>query len=335
MIEDLTDKVFGALTVLGVDHKHRQHTYWKCRCVCGEEMAKRGDHLRSGRTKTCGCQQSRQYTNHKPKKDLTGIMFGEVEALSYSHSIIGAIYWNVRCSCGKEYKTSSETLKGVVSCGCKNRHNLTGKRFNNFKVIRCVGSDGNNNIWECLCDCGNTFFSYATTIANKKTKRCPSCRDELKRRSNTTHGMSTTRLSDIYFLMKSRCYNKNIGNYKNYGGRGIYMCDEWKNNISSFLVWAITSGYSDNLSIDRINNDGPYSPDNCRWATSKEQGNNKRTNVKIEYEDKTKTPPEWGEALGIHPDLIRARYNQGYSIDKVFCPFDLRTGKPLNRPYNK
>lgn len=106
-----------------------------------------------------------------------------------------------------------------------------------------------------------------------------------------------------------RCYNKIDESYINYGGRGIKVCDEWLNDYFSFRNWAIDNGYSDNLSIDRIDVNGNYEPSNCRWATDKEQGNNKRNNKMIEYKGEVKTLSEWCDELGLEYFRTKARLN--------------------------
>ena len=110
--------------------------------------------------------------------------------------------------------------------------------------------------------------------------------------------------------MKKRCYNTKNNRYKCYGGKGIVVCDEWKDNFQSFCDWAMTNGYSDALSIDRIDVNGNYCPENCRWATTKEQANNTTRNHYITVKGVTKTISEWAEETGIHKDVIKDRINK-------------------------
>lgn len=123
-------------------------------------------------------------------------------------------------------------------------------------------------------------------------------------------GRRGTPLYTVWSRMKERCYNKNDAAYKNYGGRGIYVCDEWKNDYLAFHEWALSSGYEYGLSIDRIDNNGPYSPENCRWATRKEQCNNRRTNLLVTYNGETKTFSQWIEEYNADYDLVFQRYKK-------------------------
>lgn len=121
--------------------------------------------------------------------------------------------------------------------------------------------------------------------------------------------------------MKSRCYNKNDKRYKDYGGRGIIVCDEWldkENGFMNFYQWAMASGYKDNLTIDRIDNNGNYKPNNCRWATDKEQSRNRRSNHLIKYKNETHCIAEWAEKLNIKQTvLIQRIYTYKWSIEKA------------------
>lgn len=125
------------------------------------------------------------------------------------------------------------------------------------------------------------------------------------------------RILGIFNGMKQRCYNKNSTKYHRYGGRGITICDEWLKNPQSFVDWSMDNGYADNLTIDRINNDGNYEPSNCRWATKKEQANNTSTNHRITYNGETHTLKEWSEKLGISYQTLMIRLCHGWSEEKT------------------
>ena len=134
---------------------------------------------------------------------------------------------------------------------------------------------------------------------------------------NTTHGKSYTRLFRIYSSMKQRCYCKSAKDYHNYGLRGIRVCDEWKSDFMSFYNWAMSNGYSEELSIDRIDNNGDYEPSNCRWATVKEQARNRRTNKNTSINGITKTAIEWAEISGIKKETLMSRLRYGWSGEKL------------------
>lgn len=137
-------------------------------------------------------------------------------------------------------------------------------------------------------------------------------------RYNLKHGMSSHRLYSIWDSMKSRCYRKTTAPYAKYGGRGITVCDEWKNSFQAFYDWAMENGYRDDLSIDRIDVNGSYCPENCRWVTMREQENNRRNNKLITYNGETHTQAEWCELLSIPPHVMTNRLKRGWSIERAF-----------------
>ena len=126
------------------------------------------------------------------------------------------------------------------------------------------------------------------------------------------------RLKNVYRAMKNRCTNTNRHNYHRYGGRGIKICDDWLNDIETFIEWSLKNGYKIGLQIDRIDNDGGYSPENCRWVTPKENANNKESNVLITYNNETKSIAEWSEIVDIDAKTLYYRYSKGCKIEDLF-----------------
>lgn len=125
------------------------------------------------------------------------------------------------------------------------------------------------------------------------------------------------RIKSILNGMKKRCYNKNHHKYKRYGGRGITVCDEWRTNTQSFVDWSMSNGYADDLTIDRIDNDGNYEPGNCRWVTKEEQNHNKSSNVFLTYKGKTQDIKQWADELGVCYVTLWARYKNGWETKRI------------------
>lgn len=139
------------------------------------------------------------------------------------------------------------------------------------------------------------------------------------------HGMTNSRLFSIWRGMKKRCYQQSSHGYKNYGGRGITVCDEWRNSFIAFMEWAFANGYSEEdkeLTIDRIDVNGNYTPTNCRWANRKEQYNNKRNSVIIEYNGEKHALCEWGRILGVPRGTIQARYRKGWDAEHILFGYN-------------
>lgn len=196
--------------------------------------------------------------------------------------------------------------------------NITGQRFGHWTVIEYAG----RSKWLCRCDCGKITAVVGATLRNGTSTRCMSCaRSETNKRTKVgnknavTHGKSKTRLYRIWCGIISRCENPNDTGYKDYGGRGIQIFAGWRHDFLAFERWALESGYTDLLSIDRINVDGNYEPGNCRWATEKQQGNNKTSSRFLTFGGERKTISQWAEITGISRNTIKNRINHGWSVE--------------------
>ena len=195
---------------------------------------------------------------------------------------------------------------------------IIGQKFNRLTVVsRAENSRHGNAMWNCLCDCGNMTVVLGSNLRNGEVKSC-GCLLAEKNKARSTHGMTRTKLYQTWANMRRRCTDPKSKSYKDYGMRGIYVCDEWENSFEIFRDWAISHGYSEGLSIDRIDNDGPYAPWNCRWATHQEQDNNRRRCVWISYHGRTQNLMQWCKELNLDYKLIHNRmFQSGMSFEKA------------------
>ena len=205
---------------------------------------------------------------------------------------------------------------GIKPQGYKKRRlDLSNKRSGNLLFIKQVGVSKDRHIlWECLCDCGNSIVTSSSNF--NVLKNCGKCKTYVCKGKITSK--SKTRLFKIWNGMKSRCSCPSVNSYELYGGKGISVCQEWM-DFDNFYNWSMSNGYSDGLSIDRIDIELNYNPSNCRWVTIKEQGRNKSNSRLIEYNGETKCLSEWSELLNIRRDTLARRIDDyGWSIGKAF-----------------
>lgn len=192
-----------------------------------------------------------------------------------------------------------------------------GDVFGNWTVLEISPKTVNyHKRFICKCVCGKIKEIDAYNVLSGKSTSCGCVRDLKTKTRMTKHGMTKTPIHNIWCGMRERCYNSNHHAYKDYGGRGIVVCDEWNDDFMNFYQWSIENGYKKGLSIDRIDVNGNYEPTNCRWADTKTQCNNTRYNIMITYQDKTQSLKLWCEELNLNYDMIRARWGNPSWKDK-------------------
>ncbi len=198
------------------------------------------------------------------------------------------------------------------------RVELAGKKYGRLTATRRVGRDKyRRSLWECQCECGNTIVVDSGSLASGNTRSCGCLMRDTNRRlvaeRSTTHGLSRSSTYRIWAKMIERCENRRSKTYSDYGARGIKVCDRWRESFENFL--SDMGPRSPGMTIERNDNDGDYCPENCRWATRKEQNNNKRNSRVLECNGKRQTVARWSEELGISSKTIFTRLYNGWSIE--------------------
>ncbi len=267
----------------------------------------------------------------RPPIDITGQRFGKLTAIKIiSHE--GAhkpVKWLCLCDCGNEKVVDSQLLRRglITDCGCKINERLVGKRFGRLVVLEATDRRMSGDIvWKCKCDCGNITYVATCNLTAKRsfTASCGCMRKE----KAIKHNLSKTKIYKKLLAIKGRCKNPKDKNYFRYGGRGITICEEWdnENGFENFYNWAISHGYEAGLTIDRIDNNKGYCPDNCRWVTQKVQMNNQSRNRYVKIGEETHSLIEWAEIKKISIGTIYDRLKRGWSeYDAITKPIKGRT----------
>lgn len=276
--------------------------------------------------------------------DLTGQRFGRLTVLEKGkpHITSGGKYiatWVCKCDCGNITTVQGQKLrKGhTTSCGCLIKENkgarfedLTGKKFNRLTVIKFIPQNerkARQYSWLCRCDCGNLVKANASKLKMGLQKSCGCLKEEMKYdigEVNKNYKHPNKRLYGVYKAMLNRCYDTNGREYHNYGGRGITVCEEWLGEFGYdvFAKWALSTGYDINAkhgdcTLDRVDVNKGYSPDNCAWITNKQQQNNRRNNHLLTYNGETHNMKEWSEILDISYSKIVYHVHKGRSIQQM------------------
>lgn len=308
-----------------------------CRCnECGDEFITYKDtlakHIKDRSPFTCGCD-----THYKPIQVGEKINKLTVEYLVSKGPIRMQNRWRCKCECGREvdlYEVSliKRTTKDCGFCGpvrIKHEPLKIGDKFGRLTIVQAILADKiKDERYICDCDCGtkNVVRTFEQLTSRTGSKSCGCLNTErlqkLHESMRTVNGLSKTPLYQTYRGMISRCYDPNEDHYKDYGGRGIQVCDEWRgeNGFINFYNWALPL-YQDGLTIDRIDVNGNYCPENCRFAPWLTQANNKRNNSYVTIGNDTYTVSRWAEASGIYQKTIAYRLSHGYSpYEAVYTP---------------
>lgn len=263
------------------------------------------------------------------KVDIKNQRFGKLVAIEKAKDYVSPkgkheSCWVCKCDCGnvKIIRQSDLHSGRTKSCGkCvsyikelnrnKNIPNGHFRDYTNEKFGRWIvkyfvkQKPSGDSVWHCLCECGTEKDLDVGTLVTGQSKSCGCLKREQTRERNTSHGMSKTRLYKEWLSMKERCYREKHEFYQYYGGKGIKVCEEWKNNFENFRNWALQNGYNDDLTIDRIDNDKDYCPSNCRWVDMQIQANNRTNNIVVLHNNKWMTIEEVIKQTG-------KTYNQVY-----------------------
>lgn len=195
---------------------------------------------------------------------------------------------------------------------------VSGQRFGRLTALYRLNNYHKNGVyWLCVCDCGNLSEVLSTNLYRNHTTSCGCLQKDTISKIAKKHGKTGTKLYSTWKRIKRFCYNINVKKYKHYGGRGITMCDEWKNDFQAFYDWAMTNGYQEGLTIDRINVNGNYEPTNCRWATMKQQERNRTNNKYININGDIRCLSEWCETLGLKYSTVQSRLRYGWNIQRA------------------
>ena len=271
--------------------------------------------------------------------DMTGVKVNRLTAIRFSHvhAKKRIAIWEFMCDCGKTHFARATDVRSghVKSCGCLrlerlsemipyNFLDITGHRFGRLVGVKRIENKNKNlTRWLCLCDCGNYTEVNLGNLRNGGIQSCGCLNLEKIKERKTTHGMSKTRLYKVWSYIITRCYNEKCEHFDDYGGRGIKMSDEWRNDFMNFYN-DMADGYMKGVQLDRIDVNGNYEKGNCRWVTAKENARNKRNTVYITHEGITKPLAQWAEEKGIKfSQLFHDRVKKGWKSHYVL------NGKPV------
>lgn len=257
-----------------------------------------------------------------PKIDFTGQKFGKLTAIRQDGvDRFGKTLWYCSCECGEFVTVIGEGLRRghTKSCGCNKIINLLGQKFGRLEVIEYKGLNKHNHAtWLCKCVCGEERIVESGNLRRGHQVSCGCQSLENRVAATTTHHLSGHPLYKIWAKIKERCNNENCKSYKNYGAKGVRMCEEWKNDFEAFYNWAIANGWRKGLEVDKDKKGTKiYSPGTCSILTRKQNANAKTNNVLLTINGETKTAAEWADIVKIPAQIIRRRIREGWGHENA------------------
>lgn len=288
-------------------------------CPCEKEEKRRAESEKIEKNKKAHIEEL---------KSRIGMTFGDYEIVSLENTDDKPKY-TLRCKvCGAEKIVAANNFSQVKRFDCRKHYmkylppikydeSYIGRKKNFLTVIGITRLPNRKRAFICECDCGNTTTIEPTMWEKEIVKSCGCFRESML----LEHTEELDRLRRIYSGMIQRCYNRNNYTFEHYGGRGITVCDEWMGEygFKNFYEWSLENGYEPTLTIDRIDVNGNYEPNNCRWADAKTQANNKRNNINITYNGKSQTLAQWSKELEINFYTLYARIEKrNWNIERAF-----------------
>lgn len=324
-----TNEVLKDLTIVDESIKKiNSKQYVLCKCKCGNIKYILKSTLASERIRDCGCG------NYMLKR-LVGKKFGMLTVVDCYRKRLGKnnkvnIICKCKCDCGnfRDIPASKLLSGSQTACGCRNKFNFEkyrGKTYGKLQILDLINK--NKLLVRCQCECGKIIFSNIRLVTCKKNAKycCNECFKKLSKKGEIQRDCSDkTRLRRIYRNMIDRCYSTTSKDYKWYGSKGIRVCSEWVTSFENFYVWALHNQYKCNLTLERIDCSKDYCPENCKWATWKEQANNRSNNRLLKIDGNLMTLSQIADKFGINYRTLCSRLKAGLSLENA-------VSKPIQR----